>query len=154
MIITTTTIIIIIIIIIHFSQCIWSVWILLSLGFRNRILKVLQSFSKCLPEHWKVFNIILILFPEAEIMEFGYVSSCHLYLFYALLQNYIFLVSGSLLRAQVEVLVLVEASAVVPLYGQWLSSTEGSTCIYLLDRRALMGARWDSCTSINQTLVQ
>jgi len=48
--------------------------------------------------------------------------------------------------------VLVEAPAVVPLCGQWLSFIEGSTCTYLLGRRAPVAVRWGSC--INQSHIQ
>jgi len=41
----------------------------------------------------------------------------------------------------------VEAPAVVPLCGQWLSFVEDSTCTYLLGRRALRAVRWGSCVN-------
>ena len=40
---------------------------------------------------------------------------------------------------------LVEAPAVVPLCVQWLNFIEGSTCTYLLGRRAPMAVRWGLC---------
>lgn len=42
---------------------------------------------------------------------------------------------------------LVEAPAVVPLCGQWLSLIEGSTCTYLLGRKAPVAVRWGSCVN-------
>lgn len=42
---------------------------------------------------------------------------------------------------------LVEAPAVVPFCGQWLSFIEGSTCTYLLGRRAPVAVRWGSCVN-------
>ena len=44
---------------------------------------------------------------------------------------------------------LVEAPAVVLLCGQWLSFVEGSTCTYLLARRAPVAVRWGSCINHN-----
>ena len=42
---------------------------------------------------------------------------------------------------------LVEAPAVVLLCGQWLSFIEGSTCTYLLGKRAPMAVRWGLCVN-------
>lgn len=47
---------------------------------------------------------------------------------------------------------LVEAPAVVLLCRQWLSFEGGSTCTYLLGRRAPVAVRWGSC--INQSHIQ